>query len=78
MATAFAASPSRTEAPAEIPVHPPGEGGWLSPAQVAELTPESVREAVAALRPAQVAEDFDRILRSLADTGAPHAASVAR
>lgn len=36
------------------------------------------REAVAALRPAQVAEDFDRILRSLADTGAPHAASVAR
>jgi len=51
MATAFAASPSRTQAPAEIPVHPPGEGGWLSPAQVAALTPESVREAVAALRP---------------------------
>jgi 3-hydroxy-9,10-secoandrosta-1,3,5(10)-triene-9,17-dione monooxygenase len=38
-------------APGELQVHAPGESGWLSPAQVAALTPEIVRERVATLRP---------------------------
>ena len=39
---------------------------------------DACRHAVAALRPARVAEDLDRLLRSLADAGAPHAAALAR
>ena len=39
---------------------------------------DACRDAVAALRPAQVAEDFDRLLRTLADAGTPHAAALAR
>ena len=35
------------------------------------------RDAVAALRPEQVAEDFDRILRSLAHHGGAHVAAAA-
>ena len=35
------------------------------------------RDAVGALRPAQVAEDFDRILQSLAHTGGQHVAAAA-
>lgn len=35
------------------------------------------RDAVGALRPAQVAEDFDRILQSLAHNGGQHVAAVA-
>ena len=35
------------------------------------------RNAVAALRPEQVAEDFDRILQSLARNGGPHVAAAA-
>ena len=35
------------------------------------------RDAVSALRPAQVAEDFDRILQSLARNGDPHVATAA-
>jgi glycosyltransferase involved in cell wall biosynthesis len=35
------------------------------------------RDAVGALRPAQVAEDFDRILQSLARNGGQHVAAAA-
>jgi hypothetical protein len=35
------------------------------------------RAAVAGLRPAQVAEDFDRILRALADSGGADVATAA-
>ena len=37
--------------PGVLKVHPPGEGGWLTPAQVAALTPESVRNAIRAIQP---------------------------
>lgn len=40
-----------TAAPAELRPHAPGETGWLTPAAVAALTPEGVREAVRALQP---------------------------
>ena len=39
---------------------------------------DACRDAVAALRPARVAEDFDRLLRALADAGIPHATALAR
>ncbi len=39
---------------------------------------DACRDAVASLRPARVAEDFDQLLRTLADAGAPHAAALAR
>ena len=37
--------------PAVLVPHAPGDEGWLSPAQVAALTPEGVREAIRALQP---------------------------
>ncbi len=41
-----------------------------------EAMRDACREAVAALRPARVAEDFDRLLHSMADCGSPaHAAA---
>ena len=40
-----------TTEPALLSVHAPGETGWLSPAEVAALTPEIVRERVRALQP---------------------------
>lgn len=43
-------APSAT-GPAAIAVHAPGDTGWLSPEQVAALTPESVRESIRALQP---------------------------
>jgi len=40
-----------TAEPATLQVHPPGESGWLPPAEVAALTPEGVRERLRALQP---------------------------
>ena len=37
--------------PHELHVHAPGEDGWLTPAEVAALTPEIVRERIRALKP---------------------------
>ena len=56
-------------APKVLEVHAPGETGWLTPAEVAALTPESVRERVAALRPmiAEHAAESERL-------GYPHPA----
>ena len=55
--------------PAELAPHAPGDDDWLSPPQVAALTPESVREAIRALQPmiAAHAADSERL-------GYPHPA----
>lgn len=37
--------------PRELHVHAPGEDGWLTPAEVAALTPEIVRERIRGLKP---------------------------
>lgn len=49
--------------PAVLHVHSPGEEGWLSSAEVAALTPEVVRERIAALKPliAEHAADSERL-----------------
>lgn len=50
-----AVSVLKTPAPGAEPTvlhpHAPGDDGWLTPAQVAALTPEGVREAIRALQP---------------------------
>lgn len=55
--------------PKVLGVYPPGETGWLNPAEVASLTPQIVRERVAALKPmiAEYAEESERL-------GYPHPA----
>ena len=47
----MATAPDLSARPAEVMIHPPGESGWLTREAVAALTPESVREAVRALKP---------------------------
>jgi len=51
--------------PAVLALDPPGEDGWLTPAQVAALTPELVRERVRALLPliAEHAPEAERMGR---------------
>ncbi len=51
--------------PKVLEVHGPGETGWLTPSEVAALTPEIVRERVAALKPmiAEHAEEAERLRR---------------
>ena len=62
---ASAPLPLHAEAPpaAVLAIHPPGEDGWLSLAEVAALTPESVREAIRALQPmiAEHAAESERL-----------------
>lgn len=66
--TATVFSKASTE-PTVLKVHPPGETGWMTPAEIAALTPEIVRERVAALRPmiAEHAAEAERL-------GRPHPA----
>ncbi len=49
--------------PGVLEVHAPGETGWLTPTEVAALTPEIVRERIAALRPmiAEYAAESERL-----------------
>lgn len=63
MATASAVLTRPAGEPGVLAVHPPGEGGWLSPEAVAALTPESVREAIRALQPmiAEHAAESERL-----------------
>jgi len=63
MATASAILTHPAGQPGELAVHPPGDDGWLSPGQVAALTPEGVREAIRALKPliAERAADSERL-----------------
>ncbi len=54
---------SSTTAPKELEAHAPGDTGWLTPAEVAALTPELVRERIAALKPmiAEYAAESERL-----------------
>lgn len=54
-----------TSEPKVVQAHGPGETGWLTPAEVAALTPEIVRERVAALKPmiAEHAAEAERLRR---------------
>lgn len=62
MQTAAIPASSPTE-PKVLQPHAPGETGWLTPAQVAALTPEIVRERVTALKPmiAEYAAEAERL-----------------
>lgn len=51
MATASAILTRPAGEAGALTVHPPGEDGWLTPGEVAALTPEGVREAIRALQP---------------------------
>ncbi|HMP55574.1 MAG TPA: hypothetical protein PKD92_03275 [Novosphingobium sp.] len=51
-ATAILADPALARAlPRELVPHAPGDSGWLSPEEVAALTPELVRERIIAIKP---------------------------
>jgi len=54
---------SAGQGPGVLSVHSPGEAGWLTSEEVAALTPEIVRERIAALKPliAQHAEESERL-----------------
>jgi len=54
---------SSTAEPRVLEVHAPGENGWLTPAEVAALTPEIVRGRVTALKPmiAEYAAESERL-----------------
>jgi len=49
--------------PTPATIHPPGERGWLTPDQIAALTPESVRASISALKPmiAEYSEESERL-----------------
>jgi alkylation response protein AidB-like acyl-CoA dehydrogenase len=63
MATASATTLRPASEPGVLDVHAPGETGWLTPEEVAALTPEIVRERVRALQPliAEHAADSERL-----------------
>ncbi|MCB2075540.1 MAG: hypothetical protein H6917_00735 [Novosphingobium sp.] len=63
MATASATSPQQESQSALIPVHPPGEEGWLAPDEIAALTPQTVRDRIAQLRPmiAEYAQESEKL-----------------
>jgi alkylation response protein AidB-like acyl-CoA dehydrogenase len=51
MTNATATLAKASAAPGVLEVHPPGETGWFTRDEVAALTPEIVRERIAALKP---------------------------
>lgn len=62
-ATTFSKAPAKPAEAKVLKVHPPGETGWLTPAEVAALTPGIVRERIRALKPmiAEYATESERL-----------------